>query len=65
MVSLKLILKSFDMSSFSYFGSFITPRAIDSDSGLEEQIPGSLGSSLEELETHSKAWAELSDAEGI
>lgn len=63
-LSLKPVLKSFNMSSFSSFGSFITLRAIDSSSGLEGKVPGSLGSSLEEPETPLEVSAKLSDAEG-
>lgn len=62
-LSLKPVLKSFNMSSFSSFGSFITLRAIDSSSGSEGKVPGSLGSSLEELETPLEVSAKLSDAE--
>lgn len=61
---MKQVLKSFNMSSFSSFGSFITLRGIDSGSGLERKVPGSLRSSLEELETLLEVSAKLSDAEG-
>ena len=48
--------------------SFITPRAIGFGSGLEGQVPESLGSSLKEPESPLEAWAELSaelDAKGV
>lgn len=41
----------------------MTLKAIGSSSGLEGQVPRSLGSSLEELETLSEMWVELSKAE--
>lgn len=61
-LSLKLARRSFDISfSASAFGLFITPRAIGFGSSSKGQVPGLFGSSLEESESLSEAWAELAD----
>lgn len=58
-LSLNPALKSFISSSSS--DSFITLSAIDSGLGSEGRVPGSLESSLNELESPSDAWVELVD----